>query len=320
MSQRSGEWLWSKNVVAFMLYPLSLVFCLLVKCRTYLYQHKILKAHKPDCPVIVVGNITVGGNGKTPVVQYLVALLKEHGYQPGVITRGYKSAAEATITLLDQGEQNDLVGDESNMLSECCGCPIGVGIDRVATAQALVDNKSVNVVLCDDGLQHYALDRDIEIVVKRDIAMGNGWCLPAGPLREAKSRLKTVDLVIDRDKDDVIESLGTAWCLNEPNKTKTLAEFKGQTVHAIAGIGFPKSFFDALKAEGLTLIEHHFSDHYEYSKLDVQFDDDLAILLTHKDAVKIRPFQCDNVWVVPLQLELSDACQKQFLNLLKAKT
>jgi len=318
MSQRSGEWLWSKNIIAFMLYPLSLIFCGLVSIRSFLYRVKFYTAQKPKCPVIVVGNITVGGNGKTPVIQALAHLLKQQGFKPGIITRGYKSQTEATVTLLDKGEQNDLAGDESNMLSESCLCPIAVGVERHVTAQALVDEKSVNVILSDDGLQHYALARDIEIVVKRDIALGNGWCLPAGPLREPKSRLASVDLVIDRDKADVLESLGSPWCLNAPQTIKPLAEFKNETVHAIAGIGFPDVFFKALKAQGLVLIEHHFADHYEYSKLDVEFNDGLPVLMTHKDAVKIRSFNLKNAWVVPLQLELTEALQKQFLTLLQA--
>lgn len=319
MSQRSGEWLWSKNPISLMLYPFSFIFCGLIRIRSFLYKNKVYAAKKPPCPVIVVGNITVGGNGKTPVVLYLVELLKQLGYHPGVITRGYKSQAEATITLLDNGEQNDLVGDESNMLSECCVCPIGVGVERPATAQALVDEKSVDVIVCDDGLQHYALARDIEIVVKRDIAMGNGWCLPAGPLREPLSRLKSVDLVIDRDTYDIIESMGVAWNLADPQQTKPLADFADESVHAIAGIGFPDAFFSGLKEQGLNIKEHHFADHYDYSKLDLQFDDDLPILMTHKDAVKVRAFQLQNCWVVPLQLELSSAIKNQFINLLEAK-
>jgi len=318
LSQRSGEWLWSINVIAVMLYPLSIVFCGLVRVRAYLYKQQWLQAKKPDCPVIVVGNISVGGNGKTPVIQTLTKLLQQQGYKPGIIIRGYKSQTEATLTVLDNGEQNDLVGDESNMLSEYCHCPIAVGVDRTATAQALVEQKAVDVILSDDGLQHYALARDLEIVVKRDIAMGNGWCLPAGPLREAKSRLSSVDLVIDRDQDDVIECLGDAWRLNAPQNTKPLAEFKGETVHAIAGIGFPRVFFKMLESQGLTVLKHHFADHYEYSKLDVQFEDDLPILMTHKDAVKIKAFNLDNCWVIPLQLELSAELQNNFLTLLKA--
>ncbi len=319
MSLRSGEWLWSKNPISFALYPLSLIFCSLSKLRSWLYAINAYKSAKPSCPIIVVGNITVGGNGKTPVVLYLVELLKQRGYHPGVISRGYKSQGEATITLLDNGDQNDLVGDESNMLSECCKCPIGVGVERLATAQALVNEKSVDVIISDDGLQHYALARDIEIVVKREIAMGNGWCLPAGPLREPMSRLKSVDLVIDRDTDDVIESMGAVWSLADPKQTKELTDFEGETVHAVAGIGFPAAFFSGLKAKGLKIIEHHFADHYDYSKIDLQFDDDLPILMTHKDAVKLRVFELDNCWVVPLQLELSSSIKNQFINLLEAK-
>lgn len=317
MSQRAGEWLWSKNIISVMLYPLSLLFCALTLLRSFLYSQNILKNSKPNCPVIVVGNITVGGNGKTPVVLYLIELLKSKGYKPGIITRGYKSQAEATITLLDNGEQNELVGDESNMLSESCACPIAVGIERPVAAQRLMNEKGVDVIISDDGLQHYALARDIEVVVKRDLAMGNGWCLPAGPLREPKSRLKRVDIVIDRDSDDVNESIAAIWALDNPENTKFISDFKGLRVHAIAGIGFPKAFFDGLKEQGLDVIEHHFSDHYDYSELDIQFNDGLPILMTHKDAVKVRAFKLKNAWVVPLNFELSNKIQKQLLTLLE---
>jgi len=317
MSQRSGEWLWSKNIIAISLYPLSLLFCALVKIRLWLYAINFYSGQKPHCPVIVVGNITVGGNGKTPVVLSLVELLKQHGYKPGIITRGYKSQAEAIITLLDNGEQKEIVGDESNMLSEVCLCPVGVGSNRAEVAAELVKNKSVDIIVSDDGLQHYALERSIEVVVKRDLAMGNGWCIPAGPLREPLSRLNSVDLIINRDGNDIKESFGELWSLDDAQKRKSIADFKNTKVHAVAGIGFPKAFFQGLKEQGLEVIEHHYSDHYDYSKLDLQFGDDFPILMTHKDAVKIKAFNLSNCWVVPLELELSDTIQHQFLNLLQ---
>jgi len=250
----------------------------------------------------------------------LVQLLQSKGYTPGIITRGYKSQGEGTITLLDKGEQNDIVGDESNMLSAFCQCPIGVGVNRPDVAKNLIETKGVNIIVCDDGLQHLELGRDIEIVVKRDLALGNGWCLPAGPLREPLSRLSSVDLLVDRDSNDVSETLGDTWALEDEKLLKPLADFKKNTVHAIAGIGFPQVFFDSLKLQGLTLIEHHYSDHYDYVASDLDFNDGLAILMTHKDAIKIQSFNLKNCWVVPLQLELSAAIQDQFLTLLQEKT
>ncbi|MBL7002783.1 MAG: tetraacyldisaccharide 4'-kinase [Gammaproteobacteria bacterium] len=317
MSHRSGEWLWSKNLLSLSLYPLSLLFCGLTKLRKLAYELGLFHAVKISCPVVVVGNLSVGGNGKTPVVISLISLLKQKGYRPGIVLRGYKSQAEGTISVLQKGEQNSLVGDEANMLSTICECPIAVGLDRPKAAQALSDQDLVDIIISDDGLQHYALARDVEVVVQRQMAMGNGWCLPAGPLREPVSRLKTVDLVVERDQADVIESLSTTWSLSNQDETKELSEFVGQKVHAIAGIGFPSVFFDALRAIGLEVIEHHFQDHYDFVIEDLEFADNLPILMTHKDAVKLQHYQLENSWVVSLKLELSDTIQTKFLKLIQ---
>lgn len=317
MSQVKGEWLWSVNLISLALYPFSWLFYVLTRIRLWLYKIGYYSSRKPECPVVVVGNLSVGGNGKTPVVISLIHLLRKHGFKPGVISRGYKSQAENSVGILTDGQSNDLLGDEANMVSEICACPIATSIDRPAAAQALFEQGLVDIIISDDGLQHYALKRDIEIVVKRDLAMGNQWCLPAGPLREPLSRLNTVDMVINRDSDDVSETIHSAWNLAEPKQIKSLDEFKGTTVHAIAGIGFPDVFFKALKAQGLTIIEHFYPDHYDFVQSDLEFNDQRPILMTHKDAVKIRKFDVDDCWVVSLEITLSSQVEQQFLQLLK---
>lgn len=320
-TQNSGWWLWSKNPIALMLWPLSLLFCLLVFIRRKLYQWRWLKSEKLSVPVLVVGNISVGGNGKTPVVQSLQQILMQKGYKTGILTRGYKSDHEHKTVLLEHAEISDKAGDEANMLSELCGCPIAVGADRIKTAKALLQNNpEIDLVIADDGLQHYALRRDIEIIVQRQRAYGNGFCLPAGPLREPLSRLQQSDLVIDREGPEIDEKFGRCWNLKQPDRSCDLSEFSGQKVMAIAGIGFPELFFDALKACGLTVESQAFADHHTFSKKDIEPYRNRPLLITHKDAVKIRHFASDNIWVVPLVLKLSDDLQYQLFKLLETKT
>ena len=315
-----GGWLWSINPLSILLWPLSLIFCVLVRIRYQLYKHNILSSEKVSLPVIVVGNISLGGNGKTPFVHSLLRLLIQHGYQPGILTRGYKSDYEHQISLLAGGDTSDRAGDEANMLSELCQCPIAVGADRVKSAKQLIQQfPDLDCLITDDGLQHYALARDVEIVVQREQACGNGFCLPAGPMREPRSRLQSVDLVVERDGEHITENLGRCWNLLQPEKNCALSDFGGQQVDALAGIGFPQLFFDALRAQGLDIRPHPFADHHIFNAGDISAFQQSPLLVTHKDAVKLRPFASANMWVVPLELTLSDALQSRIINILESK-
>ncbi len=320
-SRQKGWWLWSKNPVALMLWPISLLFCLLVLIRIQLYRWQFLKSEKISVPVIVVGNISLGGNGKTPFVVSLVQLLQQRGFQPGILTRGYKSDHEQETTILSQSATSDRAGDEANMLSELCGCPLGIGANRVKSASTLIQQfPQIDMLVMDDGLQHYALQRDIEIIVQREQSYGNGFCIPAGPLREPRSRLQQVDLVVDRDGSELSEQFGFCWNLNHPEQQCELADFKDQNVNALAGIGFPELFFGALRQQGLNLVSSRsFSDHETFTLQDIMTFNQAPLLVTHKDAVKLRSFATDNIWVVPLELTLSDDLQYQLLSLLESK-
>jgi tetraacyldisaccharide 4'-kinase len=277
-----------------------------------------LRSWKVPVTTIVVGNITLGGNGKTPIVVALYQLLQEKGYQPAIITRGYKSGHEQQVQILQDGLTQNSVGDEANMMSEICRCPIGVGADRVAVAKQVLEQfPDTDVILSDDGLQHYALRRDIEIAVCRYLALGNGLMLPAGPLREPRDRLQRVDVTINRDSDQVVESLGEVWNLTQPEKRRHISEFQGRQVHALAGIGFPEIFFASLAQMGVDIIEHEFPDHHEFSAQELNLKPELPILVTHKDAVKLKGIARDNVWVVPLNIELGDELSNQILRLLE---
>jgi tetraacyldisaccharide 4'-kinase len=268
----------------------------------------------------VVGNITLGGNGKTPIVIALYQLLQANGYQVGIITRGYKSGHEQSIQILSNGLTSAAVGDEANMMSEICRCPIGVGADRVKGAtQILQQFPDIDVILSDDGLQHYALKRDIEIAVSRVMALGNGLMLPAGPLRESRSRLGQVDITINRDSDQVVESLGEVWNLVDRKIRRNISDFQGKQVHALAGIGFPEIFFASLAQMGIDVIEHEYPDHHEFSAQELNLKPELPIMVTHKDAVKLKEIARDNVWVVPLQIELGEELNNQILGLLESR-
>ncbi len=318
--RRQGWWLWSINPLSVLLMPLSLLFYCLSGLRRLGFRLRLLRSHRLPVTTVVVGNITLGGNGKTPIVIALHQLLSERGYRVAILTRGYKSGYERDIQVLHDGLTRPEVGDEANMMSEICRCPIGVGSDRVGVARRLLEQfPDTDVLLSDDGLQHYALQRDVEIAVCRYLSLGNGLMIPAGPLREPRRRLAQVDVTINRDSDEVIESLGEVWNLARPEQRRHISEFQGQQVHAVAGIGFPEIFFASLMQMGVDTLEHEFPDHYEFSPTDLNLRPELPILVTHKDAVKLKGLAQDNIWVVPLQIELGEALQTRILQLLESR-
>ena len=317
--RRQGWWLWSMNPFAILLMPVSLVFYVSASVRRLSYRIGILRSHKLPVTTIVVGNITLGGNGKTPIVIALYELLQARGFRVAIITRGYKSGNEHRIQILSNGIISAAVGDEANMMSEICRCPIGVGANRVGAAREILQQfPDIDVILSDDGLQHYALKRDIEIAVCRYMALGNGMMLPAGPLREPRSRLDQVDITINRDSDQVVESLGEVWNLAQPETRRDISDFQGKQVHALAGIGFPEIFFASLEQMGVNVIQHEYPDHHEFKAQELNLKPELPILVTHKDAVKLKAMARDNVWVVPLHIELGAELNEQIIDLLEA--
>ena len=316
--RRQGWWLWSMNPLAILLMPVSLVFYLAASLRRLGYRLRLLRSHKLPVTTIVVGNITLGGNGKTPIVVALYQLLQDKGYKVGIVTRGYKSGNENRIQILAGGLTSAGVGDEANMISEICRCPIGIGANRVTAAKRILQQyPEIDVILSDDGLQHYALKRDIEIAVCRYMALGNGLMLPAGPLRESRARLTQVDITINRDSDQVVESLGEVWNLLQPEIKRNIGEFQGRQVHALAGIGFPEIFFASLAQMGIDVIEHEYPDHHEFSAQELNLRPQLPILVTHKDAVKLKAIAGENVWVVPLHIDLGEELSDQILQLVE---
>jgi tetraacyldisaccharide 4'-kinase len=322
MKRLDAYW-YDNNWLAYILTPLSWVFCALVKLRRALYRMNWLHVRHMPVPVIVVGNVSVGGTGKTPLVAALAGLLRKAGYSPGIVSRGYRGNARQWPQQVRADSDPAVVGDEAVMLARMTRCPIAVGPDRVAAAEALLEYSECNVILADDGLQHYALGRDIEIaVVDGERRFGNGHCLPAGPLREPASRLTEADFVVvnggHRQRLEYPMKLTARTARKVTGEREVpLEEFKGRRVHAVAGIGHPGRFFRLLRRHGIEIIEHPFPDHHAFVTADLDFADGLPVLMTEKDAVKCAHFAAANQWYVPVTAETDSNLALRLLKLLK---
>lgn len=305
-----------------LLTPLSVVFHAVVLLRRLAYRYGILRSGHPGVPVVVVGNITAGGTGKTPLVAWLVNDLKAGGWRPGIVSRGYRGKASSWPQQVRADSDPVTVGDEAVMLAGQCRCPMAVGPDRLAAARALVDHGDCNIILSDDGLQHYALDRDIEIAVIDGIRrFGNGFLMPAGPLREPEKRLRSVDLVVVNGLGKHGEypmklKPGQAVPLEGGLSAAALADFRGKRVHAVAGIGNPERFFQVLGQAGIQAETHAFSDHHPFRREELEFGDDLPVFMTEKDAVKCRGMGLKDAWYVPVAAELPKGFRENFYALL----
>jgi tetraacyldisaccharide 4'-kinase len=299
------------------LYPLSLLFAAAASTRRALYRGGWRRSQRLPVPVIVVGNIAVGGTGKTPLVLWLCDFLRQHGYRPGIVSRGYGGSER----LQEVAPNTDplMAGDETVLLARRSGLPVFAARDRVAAAQALLAaHPECTVIVSDDGLQHYRMERDIEIaVVDGDRGFGTGWLLPAGPLREPLMRLESVDAVVVNGGDSVstgdrdgirMRLRGNEFHnLVDSARRARASEFQQQPLHAIAGIGNPNRFFETLRSLGLTFRAHAFPDHFRYRSEDLAFVGDQVLLMTEKDAVKCVAFARENWWFLPVEVELDPA-------------
>lgn len=321
--KRLDYYWYNKSFITLVLLPVSWLFCAITIVRRALYRLGIFKVHQLSVPVIIVGNISVGGTGKTPLVTWLIEVLRNNGYTPGIVSRGYGGQATHWPQQVRVDSDPRMVGDEAVLLSQRCACPMAVGPKRVEAAEALLAHTECDIIVADDGLQHYALGRDMEIAVVDGVRrFGNQHCLPAGPLREPLSRLASVDAVVTNGVPGVREYRmdlipGTLRNLKLPKKRATLESFAGKTVHAIAGIGNPDRFFRQLEGQGITVIEHAFADHHPYEQEDIIFDDDLPVLMTEKDAVKCQEFSSDQHWCVPVDAKLDERIIPLILRLIK---
>ncbi|MDH4234392.1 MAG: tetraacyldisaccharide 4'-kinase [Gallionella sp.] len=293
------------------LFPVSLIFRVLVTLRRAMYRNLVFPSDQLLIPVIVVGNISVGGTGKTPLTLALAQQLVKHGWHPLIISRGYGGKAQKPQQVEAESTAQQ-VGDEPLLMARRGICPVWVGRDRVATAHAAMQtHPQCDVVLCDDGLQHYRLRRDVEIaVVDGARGFGNSLLLPAGPLREPVARLQAVDAVVVNGGAPLpgqytMHLAGELFYnLLDPGTTATADHFLATRNHAVAGIGHPQRYFQHLERLGIPFTLHAFPDHHPYSANDLDFADCDAILLTEKDAVKCAAFADAKYWVLRVDAKI----------------
>ena len=313
-----------RGVIACLLWPLSFIFNLLIVTRLALYALGIFRITILPVPVIVVGNIFVGGTGKTPLVIWIIQLLQEQGWKPAVISRGYGSSAQQVRAVEKNSHANE-VGDEPLLIAKRTGVPVFIGRDRAAAGLALLQaHPNVNIIISDDGLQHYALGRNIEIQLSDSRGNGNGWLLPAGPLREPATRQSDFYVVNTSE-----ESVGDAYAMQlvpvdaerllDRTQRKSLRDFSFvQSVAAVAGIGHPERFFTTLRSHGISLTTTQaLPDHFDYATNPFADIEASAILITEKDAVKCMQHNAiandARLWVVPVQAHVDASLAKHIL-------
>ena len=308
-----GIW-WGARVPPGWLRALAALFGALVALRRAAYRCGWLASGPAGRPVVIVGNITVGGSGKTPLVIWLAREFAARGIRTGVVLRGYGGRGRG-VRRVDAASAPAEVGDEAVLIARRTGVPVYVGSARLAAARALVA-EGVDLVLADDGLQHYALRRDVEIAVLDAVrGTGNNWLLPAGPLRERAQRLGEVSLLV-HNGPAAAPRPGALTMRLVPGALRPLAgvgggpelaELAGRRVHAVAGIGAPQRFFATLRAAGLEPIAHAFPDHHAFRASDLEFGDELPVLMTEKDAVKCQAYARAGRWYLPVEASFDAA-------------
>ena len=324
---RSGDSLIQKiwyggSLLRLPLIPLAWIYSIVIACRRFLYSSGLLRTQQLPVPVLIIGNIAVGGTGKTPLTIWLAQQLRERGYQPGIVSRGYGGRVGAKPMQVTADSDPAIVGDEAVMMAIRSECPVVVHPDRVAAANLAIEH-GATVIVSDDGLQHYRLGRDFEIaVVDGTRQYGNRRLLPAGPLREPLSRLNTIDLILVQDETDLgcgplhrssgppqkdFQLVASAFCSLDDSDVRNCADFASETVHALAGIGNPERFFRLLESYDIDVIRHPYPDHADITPGDLEFDDDLDVVMTEKDAVKCRWLDTSKCWYVPVEVAFNDA-------------
>ncbi len=325
MSWLERSW-YVRSPVTFLLLPLAGLYCLLAGVRRLAYRLGALRSVRLPVPVIVVGNITVGGTGKTPLVIWLAQYLRGLGYRPGIISRGYGGRSPVWPCAVEADSDPHALGDEPVLLARHSGCPVWVGPDRVQAGRSLLRNHACDILLSDDGLQHLRMERDIEIaVLDGERRLGNGLCLPAGPLREPRGRLRRVDLVIvnggrPREGELSMAIRGQTLIRLQDRREQQADTFAGKPVHAVAGIGNPERFFRQLESLGAQPIRHEFPDHHRFRPTDLDFGGDgTTVIMTEKDAVKCRGFASDNCWYLAVAAEPDPEFAPRLRRLLQEK-
>ncbi len=304
---RRGRWLM----------PLAWLFSAAASLRHWAYRCGLRRCYRSSRVIVVVGNLSVGGTGKTPLVAWLIETLKQRGLRVGAVSRGYGGAHAGPIRLRDDSRSSE-VGDEALWLARHCQVPVAVGVDRPAAVRLLEDD--CELIICDDGLQHYALERDVEImVVDGERGLGNGLRLPAGPLREAASRLDDAAAVVVNGPGFFrtgalhMDMAATGVRPTSSGELRSLEQFRGTDVHAVAAIGHPERFFSLLRGAGLRVEAHAFRDHLRLPASAFTFADGKPVLTTAKDAVRFEGAWPENVWVLEAEAIVSRSAADQLL-------
>ena len=301
----------TRSIVNYLLLPVSVVFYLLSLVRKFLYRIGLLPIHHFDVPVVVVGNITVGGSGKTPIVMALVEHFKQQDKKVGVVSRGYGGTHTKGSLLVDKNISASLSGDEPLLIATQSDVLVMVNKNRAQVVRDLIAQYKIDIIISDDGLQHYAMGRTVEIVVvDGERRFGNGFFLPAGPLRESVARLKSVDFVINNGAQHIGEYTSKLTPKSFINLSTGVVQpldfFEKIVCHAVAGIGHPQHFFDTLSELGVLVEPHAFADHYAFTEKDLSFAEDYPIIMSAKDCVKCRQFATEQMWYLHSEADLSD--------------
>ncbi|MFT5163806.1 MAG: tetraacyldisaccharide 4'-kinase [Alteromonadaceae bacterium] len=319
---------YNSSPLNYLLLPLSFLFMVVAFLRRLLFKLGVLKSFKVARPVVIVGNISVGGNGKTPFAIWLVERLQANNIKVGVISRGYGGKSDQYPIAVDNSLDTSKFGDEPVLIHKRTGCPVVVGPDRVKNCQALIEQFDCQLIISDDGMQHYRLQRDIEVaIVDAARQFGNGWLMPVGPLRELKNRLNKVDYVIYNGHHEGEVSFELAASLpvqvkatGSDNKSDNKSDMKaGHWFNGVCGIGNPTRFKHTVMAQGFELSSFTpYADHHHFTLNDFAAFGDEPVLMTEKDAVKCQAFARPNWWYLPVDARLPTAFEQQILTRIKA--
>lgn len=311
------KWWYKRNLISYALWPLSLLWQWMMQLRSCLYHYGLLKITSFDVPIIVIGNLSVGGNGKTPLLIALTELLLDLGFKPGIVSRGYGGSLKTGTLLVRSDSDAALVGDEPLLLARRLPCPVVIGAKRVDAVKTLLAHHDCNVILSDDGLQHLAMGRTMEIIVVDGTRQfGNGFCLPAGPLRESIKRLNTTSWVIYQSTDAQYEQrfFLQPHCFHsvtQPEVTRPLTAFADQRVAMITAIGYPQRFVKTLEDLHIQCEAHFFRDHHRYTWPELLPYQHKTLLMTEKDAVKCAGFPLQDAWYLEVKAVLGEVLESR---------
>ena len=311
------------------MWPISLITKFAAKKRREKFLSQPALSWSSEAPIVVVGNLVVGGTGKTPIVIWLTKLLERNGYKPGIVSRGYGGSSPKNPIIVNNETSVSISGDEPLIIFQNTQRPVCISSNRISAVNKLLKETDTNIIISDDGLQHYKMNRDLEIVVfDGNRGIGNGLCLPAGPLREPLERLEEADFMVSSSKYTQLNTKHKNYLMNyQPIEWVRISDNKrfaadswllSKNVHAVAGIGNPAKFYKTLSNLGLNPIPHSFPDHYQFVEDDLEFGDSLPIIMTEKDAARCLELDNKNIWYLSIEATFEDKeFEREVLNKIK---